>query len=308
MTKATFAQTPHRRHTDTSQQALANLLHTFTPLQQAINKSLSALASVFTGLAQGASHVPFRDSKLTYLLQDCLAGDGKALMFVNLSPTMESLPESLQSLRFARQVNQVELGKATKMVQLKGADGSAGGAPGGGVRRGKSMMERSTKATAANVVKRPNLNRANTMAGGAMNRKAVRHTSTLLEREGYRLVPLSASDCLQPVAFTFGAHSLRHLMPFSPTTLRRPVTHATPQPPLQSMRTPPNNNRTASKSPPRAAGAAPIRRMKSQPNMPRKRSPSPGHGRPGPAGRGNQASKQVGFGDIAEGASEQEAY
>ena len=36
-----------------------------------------------------------------------LAGDGKALMFVNLSPTMESLPESLQSLRFARQVNQV---------------------------------------------------------------------------------------------------------------------------------------------------------------------------------------------------------
>ena len=81
-----------------------------------INKSLSCLADVFVALANKAPHVPYRNSKLTMVLQDCLSGDGKALMFVHVSPTAASTQETLCSLRFANQVSPVELGKATKSV------------------------------------------------------------------------------------------------------------------------------------------------------------------------------------------------
>merc|ERR1719424_2008085 len=81
-----------------------------------INKSLSCLTDVFNSLAQKQAYIPFRNSKLTYLLQPALSGDGKTMMFVNLSPTHESYFESLCSLRFASNVNQVELGKAVKNV------------------------------------------------------------------------------------------------------------------------------------------------------------------------------------------------
>ena len=46
----------------------------------AINKSLSALTDVFVAIGNKQNHVPFRNSKLTYLLQPALSGDGKTLM------------------------------------------------------------------------------------------------------------------------------------------------------------------------------------------------------------------------------------
>jgi kinesin family protein C1 len=77
----------------------------------AINKSLSSLGDVFAALGSKAKHVPYRNSKLTYLLAPCLGGDGKTLMFVNVSPDDDSSEETSCSLKFAAQVNAVELGK-----------------------------------------------------------------------------------------------------------------------------------------------------------------------------------------------------
>jgi len=84
-----------------------------------INKSLSCLADVFTALGNKQQHIPYRNSKLTMLLQDCMSGDGKALMIVNVSPTQASSQESLCSLRFAAQVRRLTLTGPRRTVCCK---------------------------------------------------------------------------------------------------------------------------------------------------------------------------------------------
>ncbi|CAL0312646.1 unnamed protein product [Lupinus luteus] len=79
---------------------------------QHINKSLSALGDVIFALSQKSAHVPYRNSKLTQLLQSSLGGQAKTLMFVQLNPDVASYSETISTLKFAERVSGVELGAA----------------------------------------------------------------------------------------------------------------------------------------------------------------------------------------------------
>ena len=67
-----------------------------------INMSLSALGNVISALVDSKSgHIPYRDSKLTRLLQDSLGGNTKTVMVANIGPAGYNFDETISTLRFA---------------------------------------------------------------------------------------------------------------------------------------------------------------------------------------------------------------
>ncbi|XP_046304946.1 kinesin-like protein KIFC2 isoform X6 [Marmota monax] len=81
---------------------------------QTINRSLLALGGVMAALRARRSHVPFRDSQLTRLLQPALGPGTTAVLLLQISTRPEDLGETVCSLKFAERVGQVELGPARR--------------------------------------------------------------------------------------------------------------------------------------------------------------------------------------------------
>ncbi|GLA48925.1 kinesin-like nuclear fusion protein [Aspergillus niger] len=88
---------------------------------QNINRSLSCLGDVIAALGQGkeGGHIPYRNSKLTYLLQFSLGGNSKTLMFVMVSPLQAHLAETLTSLKFATKVHNTHIGTAKRQARVR---------------------------------------------------------------------------------------------------------------------------------------------------------------------------------------------
>ena len=84
----------------------------------AINKSLTALGDVIAALTTGSKHIPYRNHPLTMLMSDSLGGNAKTLMFVNISPLVDNVDESLSSLQYASRVKKVS-NKSTKQIETK---------------------------------------------------------------------------------------------------------------------------------------------------------------------------------------------
>ncbi|KAL0222663.1 hypothetical protein P9112_002053 [Eukaryota sp. TZLM1-RC] len=74
-----------------------------------INKTLHALGNCISAMSKKSGHIPFRDSKLTWLLQQSLGGSSKVLMFANVPCFSGNIGESLNTLRFAKKVNEVNV-------------------------------------------------------------------------------------------------------------------------------------------------------------------------------------------------------
>ena len=99
-----------------------------------INKSLSALGMVINSLTDGkSSHIPYRDSKLTRILQESLGGNSRTTLIINCSPSSYNDAETLSTLRFGMRAKTIknkakinaELSPAELKRQLKSVQSKA---------------------------------------------------------------------------------------------------------------------------------------------------------------------------------------
>ncbi|GMR31939.1 hypothetical protein PMAYCL1PPCAC_02134, partial [Pristionchus mayeri] len=85
----------------------------FTELTH-INTALSNLQNCIRSILSKQSHVPYRNSKLTTLLQDSLSGGSKCMVILSLSPQLTTIHETRRTLEFGRNLSQTHIGAAKK--------------------------------------------------------------------------------------------------------------------------------------------------------------------------------------------------
>lgn len=113
-----------------------------------INLSLSALGNVIKALVDGnTGHIPYRDSKLTRLLQDSLGGNTKTVMIAAISPSDYNFEETLTTLRYASRAkmikNKPRVNEDPKDALLKQYEDE--------IRKLREIIEQSKNGTAINA-------------------------------------------------------------------------------------------------------------------------------------------------------------
>mmetsp|Transcript_7002 Transcript_7002/g.13919 ORF Transcript_7002/g.13919 Transcript_7002/m.13919 type:complete len:560 (-) Transcript_7002:354-2033(-) len=137
-----------------------------------INLSLSALGNVISALVDSkTNHIPYRDSKLTRLLQDSLGGNTKTVMVANMGPADYNYDESISTLRYANRAKNIknkpkinedpkdamlrefqeEISRLKALLESQGADtdgdggipaeGPSGGGGGGGAPKAAGLVK-----------------------------------------------------------------------------------------------------------------------------------------------------------------------
>lgn len=86
---------------------------------RSINQSLSTLGNVVSALSEkGRTHVPYRDSKLTRLLQDSLGGNTRTTIIACVNPIAGQIHETVDTLQFADRAKKVGMRDCTALVEI----------------------------------------------------------------------------------------------------------------------------------------------------------------------------------------------
>ncbi len=86
-----------------------------------INQSLLTLGRVISALVEKSSHIPYRESKLTRLLQDSLGGRTKTCIVAAVSPTKSNMEETLSTLDYAIRAKTIRNKPEVNQRMTKGA-------------------------------------------------------------------------------------------------------------------------------------------------------------------------------------------
>lgn len=117
---------------------------------QNINRSLSALGDVLEALDHKSRHIPYRNSTLTFLLQNSLTSSARTLMIITVCPTDLSQDETLYALNFAHRLKNLNLAAA-------GGSGGKKGTPHAAIRTLQDALSKAKLVIRENNLKRHGL-------------------------------------------------------------------------------------------------------------------------------------------------------